>query len=80
MGDVFPTTPIGLQNHLALVEDGWLSGRSPGEAAIEPWASNRGTGSLRYRPWLGVHLIEETAWHRDHLDILCELAECPTGE
>ena len=120
------STPIGLLNHLALVEDTWMSERLAGEpvgqwasaphdndsdwefhsAAHEPVAvvvaryeaaCARSRSVVASRPLDGagakacrtgvftlrfalLHLIDETARHLGHLDILRELADGTTGE
>ena len=50
-----------------------LGGREPGEEV-------HGGGEVRTVRWILTHMIEETARHAGHLDILAELLDGRTGE
>ncbi len=43
-------------------------------------AAPSGRGEIVNLRWIMLHMIEETARHLGHLDILCELADSRTGE
>jgi hypothetical protein len=85
-------TLAGLLYHLSLVEEDWMEVRFAGLPDREPWASvdwesdpdwefkalrDGRQFSLR---WVLLHLIEETARHAGHADLLREAIDGTVGE
>jgi len=80
--------------HLTDVERSWLrrwfdgqqglpvEGRTPGwVGGLDAWPDDRLVDSIvDYLRWVLHHLVEETARHLGHLDVLCEMADGRTGE
>src|SRR6266540_2924662 len=82
-------SPLGIVKHLAYVEKSWFKARFAAEeekvsadgAALDELSKSTsphyGVVSLR---WILVHMLEETARHAGHLDLMREQIDGKTGD
>jgi uncharacterized damage-inducible protein DinB len=79
------TSLLGLVKHLAYVERWWFRQVFAGEEVDFPWTDDDPDADWRIEPtdhtlrWIVTHMIEETARHNGHADIIRELIDGTTG-